>query len=74
MRPMSDDETRAFLSEGTRTGKLAWVGRDGSPHVAPVWFVLDGDDSYMHQAGFAANEGWPELNADRDVQIGRAHV
>lgn len=44
MREMSDDERRAFLSEGTRTGKLAWVGKDGSPHVAPVWFVLDGDD------------------------------
>ena len=44
MRPMTPDETRAFLLEGTRTGKLAWVGRDGRPHVAPVWFTLDGDD------------------------------
>jgi len=29
---------------GTRTGKLAWVAKDGRPHVAPIWFVLDGDD------------------------------
>jgi PPOX class probable F420-dependent enzyme len=41
---MSDDEVRAVLSEGTRTGKVATVRADGSPHVAPIWFVLDGDD------------------------------
>ncbi len=41
---MTPDEITAFLSEGTRTGKLAWVGADGRPHVAPIWFVLDGDD------------------------------
>ncbi len=36
-------EQRAFLLEGTRTGKLATVRKDGRPHVLPVWFVLDGD-------------------------------
>lgn len=44
MREMTRTEARSFLLEGTRTGKLAWVGKDGRPHVAPVWFVLDGDD------------------------------
>lgn len=44
MREMTQDERRAFLSAGTRTGKLAWVGQNGAPHVAPIWFVLDGDD------------------------------
>ena len=43
-RPMTEDETRAFLLEGTRTGKLAWVSKDGNPHVAPIWFLLDGED------------------------------
>lgn len=43
-RPMSSEETRAFLSQGTRTAKLATSGPDGQPHVMPVWFVLDGDD------------------------------
>jgi PPOX class probable F420-dependent enzyme len=23
---------------------LAWVSKDGRPHVAPIWFVLDGED------------------------------
>ena len=37
-------EIRAFLSQGTRTGKLGYVAEDGRPLVAPIWFVLDGDD------------------------------
>ncbi|GGR76631.1 PPOX class F420-dependent enzyme [Micromonospora fulviviridis] len=41
---MSDEQWRAFVTAGTRTGKLATVRADGSPHVAPIWFVLDGDD------------------------------
>jgi PPOX class probable F420-dependent enzyme len=41
---MGDAERRRFMTEGTRTGKLATVRRDGGPHVASVWFVLDGDD------------------------------
>ncbi len=44
MRPMNPEEIRSFLLEGTRTGKLAWVAGNGQPHVAPVWFTLDGDD------------------------------
>jgi PPOX class probable F420-dependent enzyme len=41
---MSSAEARSFLLEGTRTGKLATTTRNGSPHVSPVWFVLDGED------------------------------
>lgn len=41
---MTDAEWRAFISAGTRTGKLATVRADGRPHLAPVWFLLDGDD------------------------------
>ncbi|MFJ2609127.1 PPOX class F420-dependent oxidoreductase [Streptomyces sp. NPDC091279] len=41
---MTDEEWRAFLSEGTRTAKLSTVRADGSPHVTPIWFLLDGDD------------------------------
>ncbi|RFU83969.1 PPOX class F420-dependent oxidoreductase [Streptomyces triticagri] len=41
---MTDEQWHAFLSHGTRTGKLATVRADGSPHIAPIWFVLDGDD------------------------------
>lgn len=41
---MTEDEWRGFVTAGTRTGKLSTVRADGRPHVAPVWFVLDGDD------------------------------
>lgn len=44
MASLSDQRVREFLSTGTRTGKIAWVAANGSPHVAPIWFVLDGDD------------------------------
>ncbi len=44
MRKMTNEEALAFLSKGTRTGKLATVRADGRPHVTPIWFVVDGDD------------------------------
>ncbi|GAB2627716.1 PPOX class F420-dependent oxidoreductase [Streptomyces capparidis] len=31
-----------LVSQGTRVGKLSTVRADGSPHVTPVWFLLDG--------------------------------
>jgi PPOX class probable F420-dependent enzyme len=39
-----DPEVRAFLTEGTRTGKLGFVAPDGRPLVAPVWFLVEGPD------------------------------
>ena len=36
------DDVIAFLSEGTRTGKLGYVAADGRPLVVPVWFIVDG--------------------------------
>ncbi|MGP4087319.1 PPOX class F420-dependent oxidoreductase [Streptomyces sp. KR55] len=41
---MTDKEWREFVSYGTRTGKLSTVRADGSPHVTPIWFLLDGDE------------------------------
>jgi PPOX class probable F420-dependent enzyme len=44
MALMTEPEWRAFLSTGTRTAKVATTRADGRPHVAPVWFLLDGDE------------------------------
>ncbi|MBO2442106.1 PPOX class F420-dependent oxidoreductase [Actinomadura nitritigenes] len=44
MKIMTDSEWRAFVLEGTRTGKAGVTRKDGTPHVTPIWFVLDGDD------------------------------
>lgn len=43
MKDMNSDEIREFLLTGTRTGKLATVRANGRPHVAPVWYDLDGE-------------------------------
>jgi PPOX class probable F420-dependent enzyme len=40
----SDPQVRAFLTEGTRTGKLSFTSASGQPLVAPVWFIVDGGD------------------------------
>jgi PPOX class probable F420-dependent enzyme len=41
MTEMSKKEIKKFLMQGTLTGKLATVKKDKSPHVVPIWFVLD---------------------------------
>ncbi len=71
---MSDEQRHAFLSYGTRTGVVSTVRADGSPHAAPVWFVLDGDDIVFNtgkqtvkgrtllrtgQAAFTVDDGAP---------------
>ena len=43
MPSITDPQVRAFLTEGTRTGKLGFLSPSGRPLVTPVWFVLEGD-------------------------------
>ncbi len=55
---MTEAEVLAFLSsDPPRTGKLAVTRRDGSPHVAPVWFVLDEDGSILFNTGAETVKG-----------------
>ncbi|MGW3559955.1 PPOX class F420-dependent oxidoreductase [Streptomyces sp. NPDC000963] len=65
MTRMTDDQWRAFVSAGTRTGKLATVRDDGSPHVVPIWFVLDGDD-FVFNTGKTTVKG---RNLARDGRV-----
>ena len=44
MAEMRSKEIKRFLMQGTFTGKLATVKKDGSAHVVPIWFVLDDED------------------------------
>ncbi|MBJ8338742.1 PPOX class F420-dependent oxidoreductase [Antrihabitans sp. YC3-6] len=44
MADLSDPAVLEFLMSGTRTAKVGFTARDGRPLVAPVWFVVDGDD------------------------------
>lgn len=43
MKQMTAEEVRRFLTDRPHTLKLATVRADGRPHLAPVWFDLDGE-------------------------------
>ncbi|UQW99992.1 PPOX class F420-dependent oxidoreductase [Streptomyces sp. RerS4] len=64
-RKMTQEEWRAFVSRSTRTGKLSTVRADGSPHIAPIWFVLDGD-SFVFNTGAHTVKG---RNLARDGRV-----
>jgi PPOX class probable F420-dependent enzyme len=58
MASVTDPEISAFLTAGTRTGKIAWTSADGRPLVAPVWFVVE--------------NGCVVFNTGKDTAKGRA--
>ncbi|MFD7029908.1 PPOX class F420-dependent oxidoreductase [Streptomyces sp. NPDC059917] len=62
---MTQEEWRGFVSHSTRTGKLSTVREDGSPHIAPIWFVLDGD-SFVFNTGKDTVKG---RNLARDGRV-----
>ena len=51
MHNMTEDEWKAFVRQGTRTGKLAVNLPSGRPTITPVWFVLDDDDKIRITTG-----------------------
>ena len=58
MKAMTAEERGEFLLGSARTAKLATVRADGRPHIAPVWFDLDGDEwvfTTWHESVKAAN-------------------
>ena len=67
---MTDEQWRAFITDGTRTGKLATTRRDGRPHVVPIWFVLDGDELVFNTGAETVKgrslrrTGWASLCVD----------
>ncbi|MGH3282312.1 MAG: PPOX class F420-dependent oxidoreductase [Trebonia sp.] len=53
---VTDPKISAFLSAGTRTGKLAYTGTDGRPLVAPVWFIVE-DGTLVFNTGKGTVKG-----------------
>jgi PPOX class probable F420-dependent enzyme len=53
---VTDPRISAFLSAGTRTGKLAYTAADGRPLVAPVWFIVE-DGTLVFNTGKGTAKG-----------------
>lgn len=58
MEKVTRAECLAFMMAQPRTAKIATVRPDGRPHVAPIWFILDGEQllfTTWHTTAKAAN-------------------
>ena len=51
MSEMTKDEIRKFLLQGTFTGKLGTISKNGTPHVVPIWFTLDNKNNILFTTG-----------------------
>lgn len=73
MKKLTREECLSFLIAQPRTGKIATVRPDGRPHVAPIWFTLDGDQlifTTWHTTAKATNlrhSPWVSLCVDDDA-------
>ena len=73
--PMDADEVRAFLAgDPPRTGIVATTRKDGRPHVAPVWYVVDDDGTIVFTTGATTvkgrtlrRTGWAAMTVDDDA-------
>jgi len=71
---MSDDEVHAFLTgDPPRPAVLATTRKDGRPHLAPVWYVVDDDGTIVFTTGAGTvkgrtlrRTGWAAMTVDDD--------
>jgi PPOX class probable F420-dependent enzyme len=47
MPKMTKYEIRNFLLQGTFTGKLGTINKDGTSHIVPIWYTLDEEDNIV---------------------------
>jgi PPOX class probable F420-dependent enzyme len=63
---MTGEEVDAFLA-GQRTCRVATVGEDGRPHVAPLWFVWDGASLWLNS--LVKSQRWTDLQRDPRIAV-----
>jgi hypothetical protein len=63
---MSPAERDEFLAS-ERTCRVASIGRDGSPHVTPLWFVWDGTSLWL--TSIVRSQRWNDLQRDNRVSV-----
>ena len=64
---MTLEEVDRFLAE-ERTCRVATVGGEGQPHVAPLWFVWDGATLWLHS--LVRSQRWADLGRNPRVAAG----
>ena len=74
MTEMSKAEIAKFLMQGTFTGKLATVKKDGSSHVVPIWFVLDNENSRGKIGNIVFTTGETSVKANNIQRDNRVNI
>jgi len=78
-------KVRAYL-KGKHFGKIATIHRDGSPHVTPIWYMLDGGKLIVNttkkrvkyfnirrdpRVAFLVDTGYPYIMIEGTARIAR---
>jgi hypothetical protein len=63
---MSQAERDDFLAS-ERTCRVASIGRDGAPHVTPLWFAWDGAALWL--TSIVRSQRWTDLQRDNRVSV-----
>jgi hypothetical protein len=63
---MTAAEVDEFLAT-ERTCRVATAGADGRPHVAPLWFVWDGQSLWL--SSLVRSQRWTDLMRDSRVAV-----
>ena len=74
MSEMSKAEVARFLMQGTFTGKLATVKKDGSPHVVPIWFVVENGKGRGKAGNVILTTGDTSVKANNIQHDGRVSI
>lgn len=74
MTEMSISEVARFLMQGTFTGKLATVKKDGSPHVVPIWFVVENSKGRSKVGNIIFTTGDTSVKADNIQRDSRVSI
>ena len=69
MTEMSKKEIEVFLIQGTLTGKLATIKKDGSPHLVPIWFIIDKSNDKSNIVFTTSSTSVKAKNIQRDNRV-----
>lgn len=64
---MTDQELLSFLTEGRKVLQVATIGRDGAPHLAPMWYVMVDDKIVVRS--FTKSQKIVNLNRDPRLSV-----